>query len=67
LFLDSVDQRIYAYVTGGANVQLVSVGSGFDEVTVAYQSQVAVVGQQFCSRLMIGDIMGISTETESHM
>jgi len=62
LFWDMTDQKIYAYVVGGSSVQLVSVGTGFDDVTVSYQTQVGVVGQQFCSRLMIGDIMGISTE-----
>jgi len=62
LFWDSNVNQIFAYVNGGSNVQLVTVGTGFDDITVSYQSQVAVVGQQFCSRLMIGDIMGISTE-----
>jgi len=62
LFWDTNANAIFAYVNGGSNVQLVSVGTGFDDITVSYQSQVAVVGQQFCSRLMIGDIMGISTE-----
>jgi hypothetical protein len=64
LFWDSSDSNIYAYINGGSNLQLVSVGAGFDEITVSYQAQVGAVGQQFCSRLMIGDIMGISTEYE---
>jgi hypothetical protein len=65
LFWDTTTNSIVAYVNGGSNVQMVSVGTGFDDITVSYQSQVAVVGQQFCSRLMIGDIMGISTEYEA--
>jgi len=65
LFMDTNDSKIYAYVAGGSNVELVSVGSGFDEITLSYQSQVGVVGQQLCSRLMIADILGISTEYDS--
>lgn len=62
--LDETEQ-ITVYAIGGGSVMRAVVGTGFDEITVSYEAQVGAVGQQFCSRLMVADLMGISTLTQA--
>lgn len=61
LFRDSEADMIYAFVTGDGSVMQVQVGAGFDDVTVTYEAMSSVLGQQYCSGLMISEVMGIST------
>lgn len=65
--LDTETGMIQVYVTGSGSVHMATVGGGFDEITVTYEADLGAVGQQFCSRLMIADVMGISTTLDAMM
>jgi hypothetical protein len=60
LSLDPETGMIGAFVSGGSSPAFVEVGEMYDQVTVSYEASLGAAGQQFCSRLLIGDILGFS-------